>query len=108
MKNIFISIKAIALFTLFLGMIYPLSMLAIGRLIFPYTSQGSMLKRPLETSTTTQATQDARPLGSVVGSSLIGQSFSQQRYFWPRPSVVQYQAQDSGASNNSLTHKTLK
>ncbi|MBV9385164.1 MAG: K(+)-transporting ATPase subunit C [Chroococcidiopsidaceae cyanobacterium CP_BM_ER_R8_30] len=54
--------------------IYPGIMLLVG-LIFPYQASGSLLRNAQ---------------GQVVGSALIGQSFSSDKYFWSRPSTVEY------------------
>ena len=56
------------------AVIYPGVMLLVG-FAFPYQAQGSLLK-------------DAQ--GKVVGSALIGQSFSSDKYFWGRPSTIEY------------------
>jgi potassium-transporting ATPase KdpC subunit len=44
----------------------------------------------------------------VVGSALIGQQFTAERYFWSRPSAVNYQTLPSGGSNLSPTSPLLK
>ncbi len=45
--------------------------------------------------------------GQVQGSRLIGQAFTQNAYFWPRPSAVDYNASASGGSNKSPTSSEL-
>ena len=45
--------------------------------------------------------------GKVIGSRLIAQKFSQARYFWPRPSAVDYNASGAGGSNKSPTSGDL-
>ncbi|MGE3303443.1 MAG: potassium-transporting ATPase subunit KdpC [Hyphomonadaceae bacterium] len=74
-----------ALFTLLLGVIYPLGMTALGQTLFHNAANGSPIVRD----------------GRVVGSALIGQSFTQARYFWGRPSAAGkgYDARASGGSN---------
>lgn len=47
------------------------------------------------------------PNGAVVGSRLIAQKFEQPKYFWPRPSAVDYNAAAAGGSNDSPTSRTL-
>jgi potassium-transporting ATPase KdpC subunit len=56
------------------AIIYPLIMLVIGQIAFNSQANGSLIKKQ----------------GVVVGSSLIGQSFSSDRYFWSRPSTTNY------------------
>jgi K+-transporting ATPase ATPase C chain len=43
----------------------------------------------------------------MVGSSLVAQKFTQPRYFWPRPSAVDYSAAAAGGSNKSPTSPDL-
>lgn len=61
------------------ALIYPLLMILIGQVVFPYQANGSLI-------------QDDR--GKVVGSALIGQPFSSDRYFNSRPSTTNYSTAD--------------
>ncbi|AMD44173.1 potassium-transporting ATPase subunit KdpC [Bordetella holmesii] len=68
------------------GLLYPLATTGVVRLLWPFQAGGSLLE------------QDGR----VVGSALIGQSFTDPRYFWGRPSAtapMPYNAAASGGSN---------
>jgi K+-transporting ATPase ATPase C chain len=64
----------------------------IGRIITPDTAQGSLI---------------TRADGTVVGSRLIAQKFTDPRYFWPRPSAVDYRGAGAGGSNKSPTSTDL-
>ncbi|WP_421655347.1 K(+)-transporting ATPase subunit C [Leptothermofonsia sp. ETS-13] len=66
------------------GLIYPFAMIAFGQVVFPYQANGSLIK-------------DAQ--GQVVGSALIGQPFSSDRYFWSRPSTTNYSTADPKAED---------
>lgn len=57
------------------AIIYPFFILAVGQAFFPYQANGSLV---------------TSPQGQVMGSSLIGQPFPQERYFSSRPSTVDY------------------
>jgi potassium-transporting ATPase KdpC subunit len=79
---------ALALFillTLLTGLAYPLVVTAVARLAFPARAAGSFLVHD----------------GTRVGSALIGQSFSDPRYFWGRPSATTPQPYNGTASNAS-------
>lgn len=91
MKHWSTSVRALFAFTLVTGVFYPLFLTLIGYGFFPGKSRGSLVARE----------------GRVRGSELIAQSFSQPRYFWPRPSAVKYDAASSGASNQSVASSEL-
>lgn len=75
------------LFTLLLGVAYPLAITGVAKVAFPYQAGGSLL-------------HDAS--GQVVGSALIGQGFAKDEYLHPRPSAAGsngYDASNSSGSN---------
>lgn len=77
-----------ALLTLLTGAIYPLAVTGIAQLLFPAQANGSLIEKD----------------GRLYGSSLIGQSFSDPQYFWPRLSATAghaYNAFDGAALTGS-------
>ena len=80
------AIVSTVLFTLLLGLGYPLAITGISGLAFPYQANGSLVR-------------DAS--GQVVGSALIGQGFAKDEYLHPRPSAAGngYDATSSAGSN---------
>jgi len=84
----------LALMTLVTGVIYPLIVTGIGAALFPDKVAGSLIERD----------------GKVMGSVLIGQPFSDPKYFWSRPSAtgpVRYNAGASSGSNQGPLNPAL-
>jgi K+-transporting ATPase ATPase C chain len=86
------SLRIYLVLTLLTGVVYPLAMTGIARLIFPKQANGSLVIDQ----------------GKLVGSELLGQKFESPRYFWPRPSSADYATIPSGASNKGPTSADLK
>ena len=80
------AIVSTILFTLLLGVAYPLVVTGIGKLAFPYQAEGSLIRDGA---------------GKVIGSALIGQNFARPEYLHPRPSAAGngYDASASSGSN---------
>jgi K+-transporting ATPase ATPase C chain len=85
------AVSMIVLMTLLTGLAYPLAMTGAAQVLFPAQAAGSPV------------TQD----GVVVGSALIGQSFTSDRYLIGRPSAVGYDAASSGGSNLAPSNLAL-
>lgn len=94
LKEIRPAVVSFLLLTLLAGIAYPLLVTGISQLTMPAKANGSLIMR------------DGKP----VGSSLIGQSFSDPKYFWSRPSAtgpMPNNAASSGGSNQGPTNPAL-
>ncbi len=88
------AVTMLAVMTLVTGLIYPLAVTGIGAALFPQKAKGSLIQRD----------------GKVVGSALVGQPFSDPRYFWGRPSATAthpYNAAISSGSNQGPLNPAL-
>jgi K+-transporting ATPase ATPase C chain len=92
MKLLWQSIMLTIVFTVMTGVIYPLVITGISQVAFHDQANGSLLVRN----------------GTVVGSELLAQQFTGDKYFWPRPSAGSYATVPSGASNLGPTSQALQ
>jgi K+-transporting ATPase ATPase C chain len=79
------------LFTVLLGLVYPLVVTGIAQVAFHDKANGALVEVD----------------GEVVGSSRIAQAFTEPEYFHPRPSAVDYDPRDSGGANLGPTNPDL-
>jgi K+-transporting ATPase ATPase C chain len=99
------AVMMIICMTLLTGLAYPLAMTGLAQLLFPWQANGSLVSKG----------------GQVIGSALIGQNFTSEKYFHPRPSATTepdpkdatktvptpYAADNSAGSNFGPTQKDL-
>jgi K+-transporting ATPase ATPase C chain len=93
------AIRATLALWILTAVLYPLLILLVGQGLFPFQANGSLLS-------------DRQ--SKTIGSALIGQSFTSDRYFWSRPSAIDYSSGKnvpatgiSGASNLAPSNPNL-
>jgi K+-transporting ATPase ATPase C chain len=92
MDSLLTSIRLLVATVLICVVGYSGVILGIGQAVTSDTADGSFI---------------TTPDGKVIGSHLIAQKFTQPKYFWPRPSAVDYNASATGGSNKSPTSEDL-
>ena len=92
-KELMLAVRFTVVTTLVFGLIYPIGMTGLSKLLFPKQAAGSLIEKN----------------GQVVGSKLIGQSFASDKYFHSRPSAAGngYDASASSPSNLAPTNQAL-
>ena len=91
--NLRIAILFTLVTTVLFGLVYPIVVTGLARLLFPFQANGSLLVRD----------------GRVIGSAILGQTFSSRDYFHSRPSSAGagYDASQSSGSNLGPTNHQL-
>ena len=87
------SLRYTLITTVLLGLAYPMAITGLAQLLFPHQASGSLVIKD----------------GRIIGSSLLGQSFTSDKYFHPRPSAAGngYDAANSSGSNLAQSNRTL-
>lgn len=90
-RNLLIAFLMTIVTTILLGILYPLVVTGLAQVLFPRQANGELIEAN----------------GKVVGSRLLGQSFTGAGYFHSRPSAVNYDATNSNGSQLGPTNRTL-
>lgn len=80
------ALRLLAVLTLLTGVLYPLSVTALAQLVWPHKSSGDLLMAAD---------------GRVVGARMVGQGFTEPKYFWSRPSATGPAPYNAAASSGS-------
>jgi K+-transporting ATPase ATPase C chain len=92
-RNLLVAVSMTVVTTVLLGIGYPLAVTALAQALFPDKANGQLVERQ----------------GRIVGSRIVGQSFTSPSYFHGRPSAAGngYDAANSGGTNLGPTNKKL-
>jgi len=94
MRELRPALLSLVILSVVTGLIYPALVTGIAQVVFPRQANGSLIERD----------------GKYVGSELIGQPFSDPKYFWSRASATSpypYNASSSSGSNQGPTNPAL-
>jgi K+-transporting ATPase ATPase C chain len=91
-KHFLSALRLLFIMTVLTGIIYPLIITGITQVLFSHQANGSMVIVDVK----------------IKGSVLVGQQFLSERYFWGRPSAIDYNPMPSGATNLSPTSAALR
>ncbi len=80
------AVVSLLIFTVLTGLIYPVVVTGVAQVVFPHEANGSLIVEN----------------GKVVGSTLIGQTFDDPKYFWGRPSATSPAYNGAASSGSSL------
>ncbi len=84
-KNLRVAVLLVVIFTILTGLVYPLLVTGVAQMLFRHAANGSMIQRN----------------GKIIGSELIGQQFSDPKYFWSRLSATSPYPYNAGSSTGS-------
>jgi len=91
MKIFLPSLRLLLALTVLTGIVYPLAVWAVGQACYRDRAEGSLVTRG----------------DKLVGSALLAQKTTGEKYFWPRPSAADFATVASGASNLAWTSAKL-
>lgn len=92
MKYVWQSLRMLLALSILTGLMYPLVMTGLAHVLFEAKANGSIITAN----------------GKLVGSDLVGQAFTSERYFWSRPSAIGYNSLPSAGTNAGPTSATLR
>lgn len=91
------ALSLLMIFSILLGGVYPLLVTAIAQVAFHDKANGSLI----------ESLEKYKDEPETIGSSLLGQEFTENKYFWGRPSAKNYDTMESAGSNLSPANPKL-